>query len=129
MPKRQVFRPGQGNTSPKQQQIRNSISNFRKKILFQKAGSAENKGLPSSAQRTAQLTQAYSPTNRTAIIPTRKRKPREDKEQLIRVEDDMAEQQRYISAQVAITRGNRFNSNVGNRPPKHGAGLNISGIN
>ena len=36
--------------------------------------------------------QAYSPSNganRTAVIPTRKRKQRDDKGQLIRVEDDV----------------------------------------
>ena len=36
--------------------------------------------------------QAYSPSNganRTAVIPTRKRKQRDDKGQLIRVDDDV----------------------------------------
>lgn len=45
--------------------------------------------MPSSDQRSTKLATAYSPTNRTAAIPMRKRKQRDDSDQLIRVEDDV----------------------------------------
>jgi len=129
------FHTASDNSPRKNQQIRNSISNFRKKILFQKMSSSDTNqtgGLIQSCQRTTKLNQVLSPTKRTAAIPTRKRKPRDEQEQLIRVEDDLHEPQRHVSAQVTQNRNNRFCSNEASRLPKHSAalaGLNISEIN
>eukprot|EP00354_Favella_ehrenbergii_P001647 CAMPEP_0170459972 /NCGR_PEP_ID=MMETSP0123-20130129/6489_1 /TAXON_ID=182087 /ORGANISM="Favella ehrenbergii, Strain Fehren 1" /LENGTH=127 /DNA_ID=CAMNT_0010724749 /DNA_START=2089 /DNA_END=2472 /DNA_ORIENTATION=- len=99
--------------------------NFRKKILFQKAGPGENNAAGGGMRQT------YSPTNRTAAIPMRKRKQRDNTDELIRVEDDVAEQHqsqqyRHVSAHVNKSRSNRFSSNGGKKPPMHKTGLKIS---
>ena len=69
--------------------------------------------MPHSGQSSKKYPQAYSPTNRTAAIPMRKRKPREKIDQLIRVEDDLAGQTAEpLQVDKKKTRSNRFHSNA-----------------